>query len=69
MAWDDVVRVGGVPEREVTKRTNILVRGDVNPAVLAPGMPITGKTAKAFALQADGQDIELMSEDDFLRNL
>jgi DNA polymerase-3 subunit epsilon len=69
MAWDDVVRVGGIPERNVTQRTNVLVIGDINPAVLAPGMVTTGKAAKVFALQDKGQDIELMTEDDFLRNL
>lgn len=69
MAWDDVVKVGGSPELSVTKRTNVLVIGDINPAVLAPGMVITGKAAKAFALQDKGQEIELMTEDDFLRSL
>lgn len=69
MAWDDAVRVGGVPELNVTKHTNVLVMGDVNPAVLAPGMVTTGKAARAFALQDKGQGIELMTEDDFLRNL
>ena len=69
MAWDDVVKVGGVPELSVTKHTNILVIGDINPAVLAPGMVTTGKAAKAFALQDKGQDIEIMTEDDFLRSL
>jgi DNA polymerase III epsilon subunit-like protein len=69
MAWDDVARVGGIPERAVTNHTNILVIGDINPAVLAPGMVTTGKAAKAFALQDKGQDIELMTEDDFLRSL
>lgn len=69
MAWDDVVRVGGIPELSVTKRTNVLVIGDINPAVLAPGMLTTGKAAKVFALQDKGQDIELMTEDDFLRSL
>jgi DNA polymerase-3 subunit epsilon len=43
--------------------------GDINPAVLAPGMVTTGKAAKAFALQDKGQDIEVMTEDDFLRSL
>lgn len=65
MAWDDVVNVGGIPERSVTKRTNVLVLGDINRAVLAPGMVTTGKAARVFALQAKGQDIELMTEDDF----
>jgi len=69
MAWDDVVKVGGIPELNVTKRTNVLVIGDINPAVLAPGMITTGKAAKVFALQDKGQDIELMTEDDFLRSL
>jgi DNA polymerase III epsilon subunit-like protein len=69
MAWDDVAKVGGVPELSVTKRTNILVTGDINPAVLAPGMKTTGKAAKAFTLQDKGQDIEVMTEDDFLRSL
>lgn len=69
MAWDDVVQVGGIPERNVTQRTNVLVIGDINPAVLAPGMVTTGKAAKVFALQDKGQDIELMTEDDFLRHL
>jgi DNA polymerase III subunit epsilon len=68
-AWEDVVKVGGVPEPGVTKRTNILVIGDINPAVLTPGIATTGKAAKAFALQDQGQDIEVMTEDDFLRSL
>lgn len=69
MAWEDVVKVGGIPEESVTKRTNILVVGDINPAVLTPRIATTGKTAKVFALQDRGQDIEVMTEDDFLRSL
>jgi DNA polymerase III epsilon subunit-like protein len=69
MAWDDVVKVGGIPDRSVTQKTNVLVAGDINPAVLAPGMVTTGKAAKVFALQDKGQDIEIMTEDDFLRSL
>ena len=69
MAWDDVVKVGGISELNVTKHTNILVIGDINPTVLSAGMVTTGKAAKAFALQDKGQDIEVMAEDDFLRSL
>jgi len=69
MAWDDVIKVGGIPELSVTKRTNVLVIGDINPAVLVPGMAVTGKAAKAFALQDKGQEIEVMTEDDFLSSL
>jgi len=64
-----VASVGGIPELSVTQRTSILVIGNINPAVLAPGMVTTGKAAKAFALQDKGQDIEVMTEDDFLRSL
>lgn len=69
MAWESVVKVGGIPEASVTKRTNILVVGDINPEVLSPGLDTTGKVAKVFALQDKGQDIEVMTEDDFLRSL
>jgi DNA polymerase-3 subunit epsilon len=69
MAWDDVIKIGGIPEPSVTKRTNILVIGDINPAVLVPGMITTGKATKVFALQDKGQEIEVMTEDDFLSSL
>jgi DNA polymerase III subunit epsilon len=68
-AWDDAAKVGGIPEKDVTGRTNILVVGDLNPAVLIPGATTTGKAARAFALQGKGQDIEVMTEDDFIRSL
>jgi DNA polymerase-3 subunit epsilon len=68
-AWDDAARAGAIPEKGVTGRTNILVIGDLNPAVLAPGAVTTGKAAHAFSLQAKGQDIEVMTEDDFTRSL
>lgn len=69
IAWENVVRVGGIPDRTPTKRTNVLVVGDINPAVLRPGSNLTGKARRAFELQDAGQDIELMTEDDFLRIL
>jgi DNA polymerase III epsilon subunit-like protein len=68
-AWEEVVRVGGIPELGITKRTNVLIIGDINPAVLAPGVDTTAKAAKAFALQDKGQEIEVMTEDDFVRSL
>jgi DNA polymerase-3 subunit epsilon len=68
-AWDDVSRVGGTTDKDVTGRTNILVIGDLNPAVLAAGATTTGKAARAFALQGKGQDIEVMTEDDLIRTL
>jgi DNA polymerase-3 subunit epsilon len=69
IAWENVAKVGGIAEYGVSKRTNVLIIGDINPAVLAPGVDLTDKAAKAFALQKKGQDIEVMTEDDFLRTL
>lgn len=69
LAWDEVCRAGGIPEKNTTKRTNVLVLGDFNPASLRPGATFSGKARKAFELQDKGQDIELMTEDDFLRAL
>jgi DNA polymerase III epsilon subunit-like protein len=67
VAWNEVVRNGGIPEKATTTRTNVLVLGDFNPASLRPGATYSGKARKAFELQDTGQDIELMTEDDFLR--
>lgn len=69
MAWDEVVRAGGIPEKSPTKRTNVLVLGDFNPANLRPSATYSGKARRAFELQDKGQAIELMTEDDFLRVL
>lgn len=69
LAWEECAKVGAIPEPSTTKRTNVLVIGDVNPATLRPGAELTHKAAKAFALQQKGQDIEVMTEDDFLRCL
>lgn len=68
-AWDECARVGAIAEKTTTKRTNVLVVGDINPAVLRPGATLTKKAEKAFELQDAGQDIEVMTEDDFLRSV
>jgi DNA polymerase III epsilon subunit-like protein len=69
LAWEQCSHVGAVAEIGTTKRTNVLVLGDINPAVLRPGADLTAKARKAFELQGRGQDIEVMTEDDFLRCL
>lgn len=69
IAWDECSKVGALAEDNTTKRTNVLVVGDINPAVLRPGSNVTGKARKAFDLQDKGQEIETMTEDDFLRCL
>ena len=69
IAWDECSRVGAVAEKTTTKRTNVLVVGDINEAVLRPGATLTKKAQRAFELQDGGQAIEVMTEDDFLRCL
>ncbi|WP_182920465.1 exonuclease domain-containing protein [Nocardioides cavernaquae] len=69
IARQECAKVGAIPEQSTTLRTNVLVVGDINPAVLRPGSNVTGKARKAFELQDKGQEIEVMTEDDFLRCL
>lgn len=68
-AWEMTARVGGIPEKSTTKRTNVLVVGDLNPAVPRPGEHLSGKARRAFELQDAGQQIEVMTEVDFVRAL
>jgi len=63
MAHQECIRAGGM----VTKRTNVLVVGDLDTARLVPGDIISQKAQKAFALREGGQDIEVLTEYDFLR--
>jgi DNA polymerase-3 subunit epsilon len=67
LAHDECRRVGAVPEKTVTKRTHVLVVGDLDPARLVPGDLTSQKAQKAFALRDAGQDIEVLTEYDFLR--
>lgn len=69
VARQECARLGAIPEANTTKRTNVLVIGDIDPTVLRPGSELTGKARKAFELQDKGQSIEVMTEDDFLRCL
>ncbi|MFC6706785.1 exonuclease domain-containing protein [Flexivirga alba] len=68
-AWNAVAAAGGRPEKGTTRSTNVLVLGDFNPANLRPGFTYSTKASKAFELQDQGQDIELMTEADFLQVL
>src|SRR5262249_32586786 len=54
-AWNDAATAGAIPEKDVTRRTNILVIGDLHPAGLTPGATTTGKAAHTFALQGKGR--------------
>ncbi len=69
MAHTEVIRVGAMPEKNVSARTNILVIGELDPARLVPGDVLSQKAQKAFKLREHGQDIEVMTEYEFLRSI
>lgn len=58
---------GGVPESNVTKNTNYLVLGEQDLRQFRPGSEISSKMQKAIDLASDGQDIEIIGEQDFLK--
>lgn len=69
IAHGECIRVGALPEKTVTRRTHVLVVGDLDPARLVPGDTTSQKAQKAFKLRAGGQDIEVMTEYDFLQSI
>ena len=61
-----VALTGGIPEKNVTKNTNILVVGEQDWRVVGKsGLSI--KMKKAQSLLENGQNIEIMTEDDFIK--
>jgi DNA polymerase III epsilon subunit-like protein len=68
-AFEQLAELGAIGQENVTKATQLLVVGDLNPAVLRPSEAATGKMRKAFDRQAKGQQIEVMSGYDFLAML
>ena len=69
LAWDRVSRLGGQPLESVTRKTNLLVFGYQDAAVLAPGATTSNKFKKAVDLKSKGQDIEIIGEEDFVAML
>jgi DNA polymerase-3 subunit epsilon len=69
LAHEEAIQVGALPDKTVTRRTNVLVIGDLDPVRLVPGDTTRQKAQKAFKLRAGGQDIEVMTEYDFLQSL
>lgn len=60
-----VEHFGGTAQAGVTKKTTILVSGDLDPRTLRPGATLSRKLDKAMSLAAKGQPIEIWTEDDF----
>lgn len=62
-----IADVGGIPTNSVTKSTNILVVGQQDFRVVGDS-GMSSKQKKAIELIDKGQDLEIMSEADFLSN-
>ena len=61
-----VAITGGIPEKSVTKNTNILVVGEQDWRVVGES-GLSSKMKKAQSLLENGQNIEIMTEDDFIK--
>jgi len=46
-AWDMIAQAGGVPQSNVTKKTDLLIVCDIPPYKLRPGATVSNKQAKA----------------------
>jgi DNA polymerase-3 subunit epsilon len=67
-AMQIIADIGGVPENDVTSRTNFLVVGQQDFRVVGES-GLSGKQKKAFTLMKKGQEIEIISERDFMENI
>lgn len=67
-AANRIVQFGASFKSNVSKKTDLLVIGDLDFSLFTNGEP-TSKMEKAAELKAGGQDIEIIAERDFLRML
>jgi len=65
-AWQRIAALGAIPAENVTAKTNFLVIGEQDPAKLRPGHNQSSKFQKAATLRGKGQEIEVITERDFL---
>lgn len=63
-----IADIGGIPADSVTRTTNVLVVGQQDYRIVGT-TGISSKQKKAMALIEKGQDLEIMSEKEFLANL
>ena len=64
-----VEHFGGACQTSVTKKTTILVSGDLDPRTFRPGATMSRKLMRAMALAESGQGIEIWTEDDLHERL
>jgi len=62
-----VVDHGGQWQEGVSKTTTILVTGGLDPTLLRPGALVSEKLRKALDRVTAGQDLEIITEEDFLQ--
>jgi DNA polymerase-3 subunit epsilon len=67
-AMQRIADIGGYPEKNMTTVTNILVVGQQDFRVVGES-GMSSKQRKAIEMKDKGFDIEIMTEDDFLKNL
>ncbi len=63
-----VAQVGGIPTDSVTTKTNVLVVGQQDYKVVGES-GMSSKQKKAMQLLEKGQDIEILSESEFLSRI
>lgn len=68
-AVQEIVNKGAIFSKSITKITNILVFGYQDPKKFAENATNSSKFIKAQKLRAEGQDIEILNEDDFIKIL
>lgn len=68
-AREVVAEHGGVAQSGVTKKTTILVTGDFDVATFRPGANFSSKLQRAFELVDAGQQLEILTEDQFVTRL
>lgn len=64
-----VVEQGGSWQDGVSRTTTILVTGDFDERTFRPGMTLSSKLAKAFAQVEAGQNLEIITEEAFIRRM
>lgn len=67
-AMQIIADIGGIPENDITFRTNFLVVGQQDFRIVGES-GLSGKQKKALQFLKKGQQIEIISEYDFIQNI
>ena len=64
-----VAEHGGLAQTSVNRKTTVLVTGDFDSRTFRPGANFSAKLQKAFDLVDSGQELEIITEEDFIARL